>query len=384
MTNQVEPSFRDTHPSSAHRLPNESAVPSVPIPLGVTLGCIVAVIAVLTYGWIHTAKPESVPIARTPALSGTLAADEARKNAAEFDKLKLAEKYLDGSKDSSADPSRAFQLLLEVATTNSKAQPLAKFELAELHYLGYGTARNPVAAAALLKPLLEQKLATYTQQAINGLYGWMLFNGDGVPRDEKQAVAVWLSTDHQDHVLRRPAYQPMGLALAYWQGRGVAKDQKQARSQFERAGLPENIDPLKMLVAAERIFDDQCPSLRLGLATPGVATRYRFLTAQAEAAYARCIVMSSRGKVEPYGAEAYDALKTAEQLGFTPDPALKKSVLRNVGVFIGMTEDEVLASKWGKPERVNTTTRQSGTTAQWVYRNSFLYFENGVLTAIQN
>lgn len=40
---------------------------------------------------------------------------------------------------------------------------------------------------------------------------------------------------------------------------------------------------------------------------------------------------------------------------------------------------------WGEPEKINTTTGSWGTHEQWVYGdNSYLYFENGKLTSIQN
>lgn len=55
------------------------------------------------------------------------------------------------------------------------------------------------------------------------------------------------------------------------------------------------------------------------------------------------------------------------------------------GVYIGMTKQQVLASNWGRPSDVNRTTGSFGTHEQWVYGGSnYLYFENGVLTAIQN
>jgi len=40
---------------------------------------------------------------------------------------------------------------------------------------------------------------------------------------------------------------------------------------------------------------------------------------------------------------------------------------------------------WGEPEKINTTKGSFGTHEQWVYPDeSYLYFENGKLTAIQN
>ena len=51
---------------------------------------------------------------------------------------------------------------------------------------------------------------------------------------------------------------------------------------------------------------------------------------------------------------------------------------------IGMTKDEVLESKWGKPFNINTTTTKYGVSEQWIYLdNKYLYFDDGVLTGIQ-
>lgn len=55
------------------------------------------------------------------------------------------------------------------------------------------------------------------------------------------------------------------------------------------------------------------------------------------------------------------------------------------GVQIGMTTEEVLQSSWGKPTQVNRTTNRNGTREQWVYGiRNYLYFDDGILTSIQN
>jgi hypothetical protein len=55
------------------------------------------------------------------------------------------------------------------------------------------------------------------------------------------------------------------------------------------------------------------------------------------------------------------------------------------GVRIGMTQKQVLASNWGRPDSINKTTGSYGTHEQWVYGGrNYLYFENGILTTIQN
>lgn len=57
---------------------------------------------------------------------------------------------------------------------------------------------------------------------------------------------------------------------------------------------------------------------------------------------------------------------------------------RREGVLIGMTQQEVLASSWGKPRRVNRDTYRFGVHEQWVYDGGYLYFKDGILDAISN
>lgn len=53
-------------------------------------------------------------------------------------------------------------------------------------------------------------------------------------------------------------------------------------------------------------------------------------------------------------------------------------------VVVGMTREQCRES-WGSPNRVNKTTTAYTLREQWVYSSSrYLYFENGVLTTIQN
>lgn len=55
------------------------------------------------------------------------------------------------------------------------------------------------------------------------------------------------------------------------------------------------------------------------------------------------------------------------------------------GVTIGMTKEQVLKSNWGKPNSKNNTITSGLTHEQWVYSGGgYLYFENGILAAIQN
>lgn len=65
----------------------------------------------------------------------------------------------------------------------------------------------------------------------------------------------------------------------------------------------------------------------------------------------------------------------------------KASLIEKKKVCIGMSMEEALAS-WGDPSSINKSTYSFGTHEQWVYegenfKNRYLYFEDGVLKAIQ-
>lgn len=63
----------------------------------------------------------------------------------------------------------------------------------------------------------------------------------------------------------------------------------------------------------------------------------------------------------------------------------EKARKKKEGVTIGMSEQDVLDSIWGKPQSINTTTNAYGSRAQWVYGGrNYLYFEDGKLTSIQH
>jgi len=63
----------------------------------------------------------------------------------------------------------------------------------------------------------------------------------------------------------------------------------------------------------------------------------------------------------------------------------EKRQKKSEGVSIGMTKQDVLDSVWGRPRSINKTHTVYGIHEQWCYDgNNYLYFENGILTSIQN
>jgi len=45
---------------------------------------------------------------------------------------------------------------------------------------------------------------------------------------------------------------------------------------------------------------------------------------------------------------------------------------------------EQARTAWGAPEDINRTTTPFGTSEQWCYDGSYLYFDDGILTSYQN
>ena len=65
----------------------------------------------------------------------------------------------------------------------------------------------------------------------------------------------------------------------------------------------------------------------------------------------------------------------------------KPQIVKKEDPTIGMTPEEVKNSTWGDPSDINKTITKYGVREQWVYRssvkNKYIYFEDGLVTAIQ-
>jgi hypothetical protein len=55
----------------------------------------------------------------------------------------------------------------------------------------------------------------------------------------------------------------------------------------------------------------------------------------------------------------------------------------NKKIWLGMTDDMARLS-WGKPSDINRSVGSWGVHEQWIYGNTYLYFENGILTSWQD
>ena len=91
------------------------------------------------------------------------------------------------------------------------------------------------------------------------------------------------------------------------------------------------------------------------------------------------------GRFQPtadYEREVAEKAKKSKELTKKYGAANAKLILDGK-IKIGMSKAMCKAS-WGEPSNINTSTGSWGTHEQWVYGNSYVYFENGRITSIQN
>jgi hypothetical protein len=86
--------------------------------------------------------------------------------------------------------------------------------------------------------------------------------------------------------------------------------------------------------------------------------------------------------------KASDASFEAEySAGLARTAAIEKARLAKLPAccHIGMSYEQVKASKWGRPDSVNRTRTANHVREQWVYaQHGYLYFDDGVLQVIRD
>jgi hypothetical protein len=76
----------------------------------------------------------------------------------------------------------------------------------------------------------------------------------------------------------------------------------------------------------------------------------------------------------------WEAAANRKERSLAAEAARKKKP----GASIGMTAEQVRdGTSWGRPDHINRTITAHGISEQWVYGGGYLYFNNGVLTAMQ-
>jgi hypothetical protein len=79
-----------------------------------------------------------------------------------------------------------------------------------------------------------------------------------------------------------------------------------------------------------------------------------------------------------------EAEARAHKASLAREAKMERERMARGGVRIGMTEQQVLTSSWGEPDKRNHNFTPKGDIQQWVYADQyFLYFVNGILTGVQ-
>lgn len=132
----------------------------------------------------------------------------------------------------------------------------------------------------------------------------------------------------------------------------------------EKMPDPCDANRAQRMEKAKKLFDDK----RFDEATNELYECIKSLNDQERGLYLKALTLGNEARAKIADAEA---------------KALNKKK-KSEGVKLGMTEQDVIDSSWGKPRKINRTTNKYGVREQWVYDGGYLYFEDGVLTSIQN
>jgi TPR repeat protein len=276
----------------------------------------------------------------------------------------------------------------------------AAFKIDEALFYGNSVARSPEQAAQRLASRPNDDLA-------QGMYAWLLYRGEGVAQDKLAAVKiVQKMEDPKTGMSRRIAgganqYALLVMASAYEEGIGHDRDRARAKTvlnsitpgfvAFEAGGF------WRLILSSNGVGGIECSPGYLIVPVyvkDAQGSPYQSLAAQALQSAANCMMTAYAGEPDKFARsvllqDSDRYLHGAETLapGSARASIQRLASLRSGkgGVSVGMSKAEVLASSWGKPQSVNTTTTRAGKREQWVYGgNNYLYFEDGVLEVIQN
>lgn len=82
--------------------------------------------------------------------------------------------------------------------------------------------------------------------------------------------------------------------------------------------------------------------------------------------------------------KATTAARRKREAAIARFPPKMQALIRARRIQVGWVPEAVVLS-WGRPEHINRTTYSFGVHEQWVYNmRTYVYFENGKVTSIQN
>jgi hypothetical protein len=124
-----------------------------------------------------------------------------------------------------------------------------------------------------------------------------------------------------------------------------------------------------------------------------LVAKAKALTAKGQAVAAYDVLYPCRDQLlvsseKAYYTKALAAYDEASSAALRKAEADRTALKKSLGVGLGMSREDALASSWGKPNHVNRTVSINGIQEQWVYKRgynpAFLYFDGDVLVNIQN
>ena len=114
------------------------------------------------------------------------------------------------------------------------------------------------------------------------------------------------------------------------------------------------------------------------------AELYSKIQADKADANARAAEIAAKSEAERAQKQAFMREKAAEEAQRAQRAASAKTAIQYGGIISGMTGEECIQAS-GKPQSVKRTTDALGNTSeQWFYGAGCIYFENGVVTKIEN
>ncbi|MBA3479006.1 MAG: hypothetical protein H0T52_11510 [Lautropia sp.] len=160
-------------------------------------------------------------------------------------------------------------------------------------------------------------------------------------------------------------YRALDTSLRYWEASSLVR---QCANHLDDADLKAMLKDAEIKAYTQ---DIQNPKATARTRANGIAAFLRDYPTEAK-------------KYEPQIPKLEALAVNQEAAVARQEKAAEAARRKKEGVHIGMSADEVIASSWGKPQKVNRSTYSWGVREQWVYDGGYLYFRDGVLDSIQN
>lgn len=213
------------------------------------------------------------------------------------------------------------------------------------------------------------------------------------------SASVWWLVTEPERRLREETERAKAMAAAAVERTRAAKAKLKEECsvkrqtqlvEFQRLLTTDPREAADLIKPCASVLEDA--ELISAVKTAQIALHNRAISHQSASTRERIALIDEFAKQYPTEAKQYESLRARlDALAkMEEDQRARKAQQRELarrkseGVSIGMTQEEVIQSNWGRPEHVNRTVHSFGTHEQWVYGGgNYLYFEGGRLTSMQ-